>query len=365
MRTPKRTITFLGCICVGAAAVLGMLRALRHSASPLEGAQAITSTTHWQWDRSAPAGFAMYYWSGRDDIQYVSKGTDGTPHLFRRSARAPEDVPGTEGPAVSLRNGRYAGQLSPDGKWFVEWHRNKLRQNIPTFVSVEGGQRRDGEPTWGMEGVWTPDSAAMVSGVWRSGAAIDRYDPSSGLRQTAAVSGLKQFYSPQHVDASGHLVGFADSGYILNFGKTPGLRSVNYPRTKMIRVDLAHPENRPEEWTVAVPENMDDFGRCLLAPTCDRILWVVRGDTTPLFLRKLRGYVPGLKASSGMGYRWLVSGLHGENMHEVASYRYKLTQTKNGALPPIPDPYGSPRWMPDGRHISFLFRDTLYTRPVD
>ena len=104
-------------------------------------------------------------------------------HLFRRQATAADNAPGVEGPVVHLGNGRYAGQVSPDGRWFAEWGRNRPGQNIPTFISVDSMQRREGQPTWGMEGVWTPDSASMLSAVWRSGAEIDRYDPTSGLRQ--------------------------------------------------------------------------------------------------------------------------------------------------------------------------------------
>jgi hypothetical protein len=131
----------------------------------------------------------------------------------------------------------------------------------------------------------------------------------------------------------------------------------------MVRADLTHPENRVEEWTVADPDGMDTLGSCLLAPTCDRILWILQGDTTPLFLRKLRNYIPGLKASPGV--RWLVSGLHGENMHEVASHRSLPVQPWNGAPPPVLDPYSSPRWMPDGRHISFIYQHTLYIRSIE
>lgn len=361
MRSPKRSLTFLGCAAVCGLCVLGMLRVFRRSSAPLDRAQAVTQTTTWQPDRRNPDAFPMYYWSGSNDLTYFSKGTDGTPHLFRRSATTPGKAPGKEGPAVYLRGGRYAGQLSPDGKWFVEWHRNKLRQSLPTFVSMDGTQRREGQPTWGTEGVWTPDSASMVSEVWRSGGALDRYDPTTGLKQTATLPGLENFYSFQNIDSSGHLVAFKEGPLILHFGKLTGIPTVNYPTAKMIRLDVAHPEIKPDQWTVAVPQNIDDNGICLLAPTCDRILWIVHGDTTPPILRRLRRYIPRLSTSYGVGYRWLVSGLHGEEMHEVASYRSQAL----GTIGSPHDVYSRPRWMPDGRHISFIFRNTLYTRSIE
>lgn len=181
--------------------------------------------------------------------------------------------------------------------------------------------------------------------------------------QKAAAGGLEHFNSPQRIDPSGHLIGFEDSAFILKYGKSTRLPSLNYPTAKMTRVDLRHPENKAERWTVAAPKNMNDNGVaiCLVAPSCDRILWIVDGDTTAPFLQKLKSYIPGSSASAGIGCRWLVSGLHGEEMHEVASYRSQRGPAMSGSA----DTYSRPRWMPDGRHISFVYRDTLYVRPVD
>ena len=63
---------------------------------------------------------------------------------------------------------------------------------------------------------------------------------------------------------------------------------------------------------------------------------------------------PALTHVSGIQCYWLVSGLNGENMREIAAY------TDNPS-----DPYCALKWMPDGRHISFIYRDTLYTRPIE
>lgn len=172
IRTPKRHLVLLGCVGLTGLFVVGMMRTLRPPPSPLEHAIAVARTTGWLSEGGDPRGFPAYYWSTGNHLTYFHTGADGAMHLFRRQATAAINAPGVEGPVVPLGNGRYAGLVSPNGTWFAEWGRNKLRQSIPTFISADGIQRREGQPTWGIEGVWTPDSASMLSGVWRTGAAI-------------------------------------------------------------------------------------------------------------------------------------------------------------------------------------------------
>lgn len=357
MRFTKRAFALLGCLGIAALFLIGMVRRLHLSSSPVEGAQSIAQTTIWR-SLDRWSNFPTYYWSGSNDLTYVSNGTDNTLHLFRRSSTA--NAPDKEGVAVHLRNGRYAGEISPDGKWFVEWSQNRLRQSIPTFVAVDGTQRREGAPTWGSGAVWTQTSDAMVTSVWRTTAAIDRYRPDSGELQKVALPELSKFYEAQHIGSVGQLIGMEGSAFILNLGKSMPLPSRNYPTITAARIDLNHPDSKPEQWKIAVPEDINN-GSCRMSPSGDRILWVAYGETTPPILRWIRSHIPGMSASSKTGFRWLVSGVHGENMHEIASYPYQPTRIVGADQ----NPYSRPRWMPDSRHISFIFHDTLYTRPVD
>ncbi len=328
--------------------------------NPLENARAITQTSGWLVDNRSASLAPTYYWSAGDAVTYFGRGSDGTPHLFQRTVNGGgKEAQGREGPAVHLRNG-YSGQLSPDGKWFVEWHQNTLRQHIPTFISMEGKQQTEGKPTWAMGGIWTPgEPARLLCGVWRKEAALDVYNPTSGTVEKIAFPGLSHFNLPESVDASGELIGFKESNFILHY---PGYQGVafhtNYPSIHLDRVSMAHPEAAPEEWKVSVPEEIRQ-GICLLSPTRDRLLWSGKVELTPGLLKRLYGLIPSLKYAQNSDYRWYVSGLHGENIHEIAGYTMHPTPTFT------PEPYSSPQWMPDGRHISFIYRNTLYTLPVD
>jgi hypothetical protein len=358
MRMPKRTVTLLSCACLCALSVLGVMRALRPPPSPLDHARAFAQTTRWLSEFGNPGGSPLYYWSAGNKITYFGIGQDGGRHLFQRPMAAPIDTPGQEGPIVRWRGG-YPGQLSPDGKWFVEWGQNKRRQRIPTFVATEGGQRIVGKPTWGTENVWAPgDRHEMYCGIWHGTAAVDVYRPDSTPLPQIVFPGLMHFYAPQRVDASGRLVGFPDGSSIMHYADTASVPSVNYPFINMARVDLAHPTGIPEQWKVAVPIDFEQ-GTCLLSPSGDRILWIGHGDSTPILIRKLKSLFPGLRSSARISNHWLVSGLHGENMHEVAAYPIDLSRRGGQDLSSLP------RWTADSQHISFVFRNTLYTRPVD
>lgn len=355
MRSKKRNVTLFGCAALLGLGVFGVLRALNHSSLPIAQAQAITQTTDWR----SYMGTPFYYWSGSDDLTYMGLGKDGKLHLLRRQGIPNAAAPASEGPLLTVEGG-YPGQISPDGKWVVEWHRNKLRQNVPTFIAWDGSQRQEGQPTWGGEGIWTTDSSTMISGTWRSGTALDRFDPKTGKMQKSTVQGLEKFYMPERVDSSGRIVACSDSGFILHLSPPTTMPSINFPQVKLARIDPAHPESKPEQWTAPVPGEVDN-GSFLISPSGDRILWILRGDVTPPLLKKIRSYIPGLKTPTKTGYRWLVSGLHGEEMHEVASYPYQPIQNKRVH----PNPYSTPRWTPDSKHISFIYRHTLYIRPID
>lgn len=359
MRSRKRILGLSGCIALVGLLISGLILTLRPMLSPLDRAQAIASTTRWVSGRD---GVPLYFWSGANDLTYISEGADRRYHLFRHAGSAGGNHPDTENAAVEIRGGREAGELSPDGNWFVEWAFTKNRQRFPTFVSLDGRQRHEGQATPGHLGVWSPDSAFMISWTWNSGADLYRFDPTNGVPQKAMASGVKHFAGPQCIDSSGHLVGFEDGDVFVNvtLGGARGVASRSYPTAKLLRIDLNAPTNRLEQWTVQVPETTDG-GRCLVAPSCDRILWIVYGDNTPPLLRRLRSLVPGYRPSNNMGYRWFVSDLRGKNLHEVGSFLFSPDKFKTAEAPL----YSMPRWLPDSRHISFIYKDTLYVRPTE
>ena len=168
MRTLKLArALFLGLGLAGLFLV-GMAWTLRRPSAPLDRAHAVARTATWIPEFGNPTGPPVYYWTAGNTLTYFGTGTDGKPHLFQ-IAGGKWDAPVREGPAVNVRGG-YAGQLSPDGKWFVEWHQNKQRQHTPTFVAMEDGRRIVGQPSWAVQGFWVPgDSHEMLCSDWNGG----------------------------------------------------------------------------------------------------------------------------------------------------------------------------------------------------
>ena len=358
MQPQRRRICLMGCVGLIGLFAVGMWLALRPGPSPMDHALAVAQTTQWLPGARNPSFVPSYYWSAGDELTYFCTGTDGKPHLYRRSATTGMDAPGREGPAVHLQDG-YVGQLSRDGKWYVEWNPNALHQRVPTFIAMDGTQQQVGRSTLGTEGVWgAGNHPVMFCGVWGRSAVIDIYHPDSASVQRMIIPGLAHFDAPQCVDSSGRLVGFKDNPNIAPFKLSAQLVHQKFEFMEMVRVDPAHPDSKPDQWNVAIPRNAG-LGICRVAPSGDRLLWLVQGDTTPAIVRKLRSLIPGLRPSFRISNRWLVSGLRGENMHEIAAYR------DDPVLSGEPIRYTLPLWMPDSKHISFVHENILYTRPVD
>jgi len=353
----KRTVLLLLCVGLAILLLFGVSVTLRPRSTPLDHAEVVAQTGTWIPEFGNPTGPPVYYWTAGNTLTYFGKGADGTPHLFQTTGGR-LNTPGREGPAVDVRGG-YAGQLSPDGKWFVEWHQNKKQQRVPTFVAMDGSRRIVGEPSWAVQGIWRQDgNQEMLCSSWRGKPAMDVYRPDGTPMRKIVMSGVAHFYDPQAVDAQGCLVGFKDSAFFLHIKIAQGVQARNTPSLAMIRLDLAHPDRPAEEWKNALPEGAE-YGSCVVSPSGNRLLWIVRGDLTSPILQKLRDAMPRLGPAPKPGVRWLVSGLKGEDMREIAAYPNDVHRTGQAF------PYGSPRWMPDSKHISFLHRSNLYVRSVE
>jgi hypothetical protein len=314
----------------------------------LDHATAFAKTTQWFGPYGTPEKCPNYYWSANNDVTFF--GRNGI--LFRLTRANGVDTPPQQGPNYN-GDDFLDSPLSPDGKWFVEWHLKSVFYRRPEFLSMDGKTQHKGSLTGGPEGVWLPGSPPLFASIGVPNNTLDLYHPDSDVVQKLPFSALPHFDGLLSVDSHGRLVGFEGTRSFARFVGPRSTPSPNYPFMRMARVDLTDPRKQPERWKIRVPESGED-GWALLSPQGDRVLWTVLSIKMLRWTSLVNHYLPGITRVSGIQCHWLVSGLHGENMREIAAY------TDNPS-----DPYSAPRWMPDGRHISFIYQATLYTRPIE
>lgn len=360
MRPRKRLHYLLGCFVLILLMAFGGFRVFRTSPSPLDHARPITDTTNWLAEPKSLFRSTPYFWSGRDDLTYFALGKDGNPHLIRQTGISKSDSKTVqEGPAVDLSDGG-SGSLSQDGKWFIEWHENRSQQHVPTFLTMDGMTKRTGRPTWAEGGIWTPGShPSLLCNSWSHRIGFEIYHPEYDTVQRLEDQYQPAFFSPEVVDKNGTILGFErGSSFMTGEGFTDHpSKSKDY--VFLYRVDPLHPNTALSGWKIEIPANTKS-GTCLLAPSGDQILWVLHSCMTAPILRKMKQYLPFLQMKPHTGTRWLISGIHGENMHQLAVYSEPASFQQDGL-----SPYSLPRWMPDSSHISFIHNTTLYTLPVD
>jgi hypothetical protein len=124
-----------------------------------------------------------------------------------------------------------------------------------------------------------------------------------------------------------------------------------------MEIDLTPGGSGSRQYKVAqsVPEPVQQI---LLSPNGDRLLWVTESWSVPMpWLRPLGAYFPALRQyPQRMVHLW-TSDINGGNRREVGSEEFVPSVLRKGQILPI-------EWMPDGKHVSFVYGADLYTIPV-
>src|SRR5262249_55625630 len=122
------------------------------------------------------------------------------------------------------------------------------------------------------------------------------------------------------------------------------------------------------------PGARSDSTSLTISPQGDRVAWAFETDSVPSWSSWLHKIFPSYRVTSHHVCELWVSRLDGNDMHEVGHLELNpqtsipqssmavARQLLTYALQDHPDQI---RWLPDGKRLSFLYKDALYTVPAD
>jgi len=256
-------------------------------------------------------------------------------------------------------------RLSPDGKWLV-YAANNSDDDYPRshfYVSEVGGPRErewpledaasNGMPSMPPGAVWLPDSRRWLElapdetgllGVRMHSLDVDspKALPVTAPARLRSLLGVTPDYRLIATD----------------FYVSPGsaARSVD-----LYEVGLYPNPTPPRRHTLRAPPNAQILD-IALSPRGDRLAWAFYFSRVPTGMQWLARFIPSLRKRlrPRVGAGLWVSRLDGSEMREIGYQEID---------PNVPAPLrlapAEIHWTPDGRRLSFVYKNALYTVPVN
>ena len=356
--------------------MLGAVRYWSFQGALPRGSVKIASASSWG-AMQPPAGGGIndairYYWTSDRSVLHYDIAPDGSQRLVRdrlTSSQRLERDPTFHG---TIPPGMWLLDILQDGAGLL-WSRPNPQhpRDMDLYATNANGS---GKPRllnalWQPNRVWLPDGKRWLVDLDTvylnnaDGAPMQRIDKSA-LRWPMLLG----------ANAQSHVIAVYSTDFFVR--PDPAFRglSPNYPAFTFVEFDPLAPSRELRRWKVRVPKDAES-GKIALSPKADRILWLTYPKRSE-FSRWLSGMVPGKKPTQSYGYELIVptgapreevlqvSRLDGSDMHLLARLSENGYTQKNGYKIRY-SPLNSIRWLPDGKHISFLYHQDLYIAPID
>ena len=335
----------------------------------LDHAVLIGNFPEWREPPSWSADVPKYDWLTNSDILLYHQNPDQSHSLLRKKVLPPgENSPPQSLPVKPFSNTLSVG-LSSDGLTIrlvtriPPGHPLRVGRNksISRFISLKDGHMSKEMPGWCL-GSWREgDSSVWDIGYWgKLTASVSHYDTGKKeIKILKAISGIKdQDLWCDSIDASGRVITIGDSYYdgIVTPEDKVKLGAKAIPFQTIYDFNLNSPDAPARSWTVPIPLDAAHF-QGQIAPTHDKILWRVESNRIPFPYSALQ-HLPGpLKTKPVYLERWMISDLQGHGMRTIAEFQIDdLYFNRPNMI--------SPKWNPDGKHVSFIFQGGLYLLPV-
>jgi len=293
-----------------------------------------------------------YAWLSESTIAY-QRG----PAFYRRELRTGHESLVKGFPILSQAEyfgGRERVRFSPDGRWLL-WNNNG---NLSARM-VDGSKRLrwlgENHPSL-MEAVpdqplWMPDSRRWVFPITKV----------SGRRFNLAALLMGSTDQPARIDRADlqgtdvdtwSIVGVRQDRLLLELITNPHPHPPPVNSVELAEVGFGPKRTPLRRFTVRLPFTAN-VQQVEASPRSDRLIWLLRYEEIPVFQRLLRRLYPSYQVSSRNLLGLWISRLDGSQMREIGHIvtGYPYTDDEPQLF----------EWMPDDEHMSFVYRQKLYT----
>ena len=256
--------------------------------------------------------------------------------------------------------------ISPDGEWFASGEYTGLSFDVTVWRNADGFHRVyslnvDPSENCLTDLFWSIDGKTLF--CVRPNGDIHRFRPSIDEKETLEVEKL----STQSSSVVGNMIGFAKPGRSITKSDTLASPSKSYndpgacSKLELFEVGYGADKTYNEINAFKFVQNKNDFSMPVfsLSPKGDRLfLGVASMRHTPWLCRlhERFNWIP--RGKYGVEQGWVMN-LDVSGKHLIGEFTVPMEVGKE--RPWIVDP----KWTPDGKKISFLYDDGIYTIPAD
>ncbi len=344
----RRKTVGIGCLFLGLAVLLVWLWATRTPAL-LDHAHRITE-----------GQYESYAWQSTNKLVLLSAPTDqGMPYVLLDLTTGIQTLHSLSSFQTSLTyNGLTARTMalrcSPNGSWAVgadsdtKFHLLSLGEEAEHDYRFDDYYEREGGTTGEAGIAWLPDGRR-----WLAWSPTSRKTPLRLFSVDAPHSPSVRLSPPSGMS---RLLGVTPDNLVV-MTKVPAPPALS--NSAEIHTFGVYPNRAADRsWSFALPSTAE-VSTIELSPQGERLAWLLVYSRRPALVTLLSRLLPFLAAKFPPveGVSVWVSGLDGKAMREIGFQE----MPRNGTAP---DRVTELRWMPDGKHLSFLHRHALYSIPV-
>jgi hypothetical protein len=163
--------------------------------------------------------------------------------------------------------------------------------------------------------------------------------------------------TPSDIDPIVELLGVSQEGDALVTTWRPGPGETR----SFVTCDFAPVPGAPfKKWAITLGPEVSYSSQRVLSPDKDHIAWKVVCRRSSPFLTMLGRVFSRLRSEPRETAEIWVSRLDGSGMREIGHLNLHLGPNSVGEKTP-----SEIRWTPDGKKLSYIYKDTLYTVPVE
>ena len=227
------------------------------------------------------------------------------------------------------------------------------------LISIEDGKRSGPVPGW-LLGTYFAGEKAECAAEFDKELVVSLSTFGNRKPRDIRITGLKNpgvmvgNVWPLFIEPSGRIVALGDSYFsgVVKPGDAVKLGSKLSHVRSFVEFNLNHPDQPGKTWAIPVPSDAASF-YCEVSPRHDQLLWIVQSNKMPLFTQLSQSLPKALRQHPRYLARWMVSDLAGNNMHTIVEYEISDLYFNRPDLI-------SPKWTPDGKHVSFEYQGALY-----